>query len=94
MILYVGKVLEYENDGTVLIYEKFRYLIIPNFIYSHFFFVSNVVLYWGDSIYTILCKQRFKLLYSLAHGFVRHMDATIQRGFHAAVTEQVRRFDS
>ena len=42
-----------DEYGAILIYEKFRYLTIPNFIYSHFSFISNGFLNWGDGVYTI-----------------------------------------
>ena len=57
-----------DEYGAILTYEKFRYLTIPNFIFSQISFICNGFLNWGDGVYTILCKQRFKLLYSLVHG--------------------------
>ena len=42
-----------DEYGAILTYEKFRDLTIPNFIYSHFSFISNGFLNWGDGVYTI-----------------------------------------
>ena len=36
-----------------------------------------------------LCKQSFKLLYSLGKRFVCYMDITIHGGFNACVTKQL-----
>ena len=37
----------------ILRYETGIYPTIPNFIYSHFSFISNGFLNWGDGVYTI-----------------------------------------
>ena len=39
--------------GVVLTYKKFRYLTIPNFIFSQISFICNGFLYLGDGIYAI-----------------------------------------
>ena len=46
----MGFIEAYEG---ILRYGKFRYPTIPNFIYSHFSFISNGFLNWGDGVYTI-----------------------------------------
>ena len=82
----MGYIEVYEG---ILRYETGIYPTIPNFIYSHFSFISNGFLNWGDGVYTILHKQRFKLLYSLVHRIVGHMDITIHHGLDADMLEQL-----
>jgi len=80
-----------DEYGAILIYEKFRYLTIPNFIYSHFSFICNGFLNWGDGVYTIftiLCKQCSNSCTTIFKRIANRVDITIDCCFAAYVAKQ------
>ena len=84
-----------DEYGAMLIYEKFRYLTIPNFISSYISFVSNGFSGWGCWFYTnftpfcfLLCKQQETHFYTgkemsiIQHATLYSMNSEFSIGLH------------